>query len=249
MTLCQFRLPPKNYVRTFETFKPPTSLIHHYPDVFWKDLGAQPGTDHLRIDKNAEPSVTPSRRIPTAPREKFSKGELDRLEKIRVLAKVDEPTTWVSSVDIAIKKSGSLRICINPRPLNQAVKRETHQLPILDNLMPEMAWAKIFYDRRPYRRLLALCLTWVQSIDHLRNPIRNVQVEKTPIWSFSIKRDLLEAKQICQLLTKVSARPADRTEPIRYLTRQETEFIWTEEHEKLKHLEKSSSFCDYRHTT
>lgn len=138
MILSHFRLPAENYVRTFETFQPPTSLIHHYPDVFWKDLGAQPGTIHLGIDKNAEPSVTPSQRIPTALREKF-KGELDRLGKIRVFAKVDEPTAWVSSVVIATKKSGSLRICINPRPLNQAVKREAHQLPILDNLMPEMA--------------------------------------------------------------------------------------------------------------
>ena len=231
MILSQFLLPPKSYVRTFETFQPQKSLIHHYLDVFWKDLGAQPGTVHLSVNENAEPSVTPSRRIPTALREKF-KGELDRLGKIRVLAKVDEPTAWVSSVGIATKKSGSLRICINPPPLNQAVKREAHQLPILDNLMPEIARAKTFFYRRPYRRLLALCLTWVQSIDHLRSPIRNVQVEKTPIWSFSIKRDLLEAKQICQLLTKVSARPADHKEPIRPLTQQETEFNWTEEHEK-----------------
>ena len=123
MTLSQFRLPPKSYVRTFETFQPPTSLIHHYPDVFWKDLGAQPGTVHLRIDKNAEPSVTPSPRIPTALREKF-KGELDSLEKIRVLAKVDEPAAWVSGVVITTKKSGSLRISINPRPLNQAVEEK-----------------------------------------------------------------------------------------------------------------------------
>ena len=158
MISSQFRLPVENYVRTFETFQPPTSLIHNYPDVFWKDLGAQPGTVHLRIDKNAEPSVTPSRRIPTALRETF-KGEPDRLERIRVLAKVDERTAWVSGVVIATKKSDSLRICINPRPLNQAVRREAHQLPILDNLMPEMARAKIFFDRRPYRWLLALCLT------------------------------------------------------------------------------------------
>ena len=48
------------------------------------------------------------------------------------------------SVVIATKKSGALRICIDPRPLNQALKRETHQLPILDDLMPELARAKIF---------------------------------------------------------------------------------------------------------
>ena len=57
-------------------------------------------------------------------REKF-KAELDRLENLGVLAKVDEPTAWVSSVVIATKKSGALRICIDPIPLNQVLKRDT----------------------------------------------------------------------------------------------------------------------------
>lgn len=57
---------------------------------------------------------------------------------------MDEPTAWVSSVVIATKKSGALRICIDPHPLNQVLKRETHQLPILDDLMPDLAGVKIF---------------------------------------------------------------------------------------------------------
>lgn len=106
--------------------------------MFSKNLGTLPGTVHLQIDENAEPSITPSCRVPTALREKF-KAELDRLESLGVLAKVDEPTAWVSSVVITTKKSGALRICIDPRPLNQVLKRETHQLPILDDLMPDLA--------------------------------------------------------------------------------------------------------------
>ena len=102
-------------------------LVRRYPEVFAKGLGTLPGTVHLRVDENAEPSVTPSRRIPTALREKF-KAELDRLENLGVLAKVGEPTAWVNSVVIATKKSGALRISIDPRPLNQALKKETHQL-------------------------------------------------------------------------------------------------------------------------
>ena len=101
-----------------------------------------PSTIHLQVDKNAQ-SITPSRRVPTALRDKF-KEELDRLEGLGVVAKVDEPIEWVSSVVIATKKSGALRICIDPRPLNQALKRETYQLPVLDDLMPELARAMIF---------------------------------------------------------------------------------------------------------
>ena len=53
------------------------------------------------------------------------------------------PAAWMSSVIIPTKKSGALRMYIDPRPLNQVSKRQT-QLPILDDLMPELARAKTF---------------------------------------------------------------------------------------------------------
>ena len=118
-------------------------LIQQCQDVLSKDLGTFPGTVHLQVDENAKPSITPPRRVPTALREKC-KDELNRLENLGALAKVDEPTAWVSSVVIASKKSGALRICIDPRPLNQALKTETYQLPVLDDLMPDLAKAKVF---------------------------------------------------------------------------------------------------------
>lgn len=141
--LSLFRLLKRKSCGDIRSIATADELVRRYPEVFAKDLGTLPGTVHLRADENAEQSVTPSRRIPTTLREKF-KAELDRLENLGVLAKVDEPTAWVSSVVIARKKSGALRICIDPRPLNQALKRETQQLPILDDLMPELARAKIF---------------------------------------------------------------------------------------------------------
>ena len=129
-------LPPEKSmhenVRKIETAD---ELIRRHTEVFDKDLGTLPGTIHLQVEEDAKPSITPSQRVPTALREKF-KVELDRLEGQGVLAKVDEPTPWVSSVVLATKKSGALRICIDPRPLNQALKRETFQLPVLDDLLP-----------------------------------------------------------------------------------------------------------------
>ena len=83
-------------------------LITHHADVFSKELGTLPATVHLQVDENAEPTITPARRVPTALKEKY-KEELDRLEKLGVLATVYEPTPCVSSVVIATKKSGALR--------------------------------------------------------------------------------------------------------------------------------------------
>ncbi len=51
---------------------------------------------------------------------------------------------WVSSMVIATKKSGDLRLCIDPRPLNKALRRETLQMPVLDELLPELTQAKVF---------------------------------------------------------------------------------------------------------
>ena len=45
---------------------------------------------------------------------------------------------------IATKKDGSLRICIDPRHLNRSLKREHYQLPVLDDILPHLAKAKVF---------------------------------------------------------------------------------------------------------
>ena len=68
-----------------------------------------------QIDENAEPSITPSRRVPTALGEKF-KAELDRLESLEVLTKVDEPTAWVSSQEVWRSKDMHRSAPVKPSP-------------------------------------------------------------------------------------------------------------------------------------
>ena len=66
------------------------------------------------------------------------------MEKIGVIKKVDTPTDWVSSLVIVKKPNGKLRICIDPKPLNQALKRSHYPLPVVDDILPELAKAKVF---------------------------------------------------------------------------------------------------------
>ena len=42
------------------------------------------------------------------------------------------------------KQNGKLRICINPKPLNKALKRSNYLLPTLEDLLPELTEAKDF---------------------------------------------------------------------------------------------------------
>jgi hypothetical protein len=118
-------------------------LIQAFPVVFERPVGTFPGTVHLEVEPEAHPVIVPSRRIPTTLEEPF-KNELDKLVKDKIIAPVEQPTPWVSSVVVTTKKSGALRVCIDPRPLNKALKRETYQMPVLDELLPGLAQAKVF---------------------------------------------------------------------------------------------------------
>ena len=101
------------------------------------------GEATLRIDENAQPKVLPCRKIPLAIQDTVKK-ELDRLVEKDVLVPVTEPTEWVSQMAVVHKPNGKLRICIDPQPLNAALKREHYRLPVLDDVLPKLKNAKIF---------------------------------------------------------------------------------------------------------
>ena len=120
-----------------------TDIFDGFPDIFNGDVGTFPGSVRLTLKPDAEPILRPPKRLPIELKEPV-KLELDRLVDIGVLAPVDEPTDWVNQMAIATKKDGSLRICIDPRSLNLALKREHYQLPVLDDILPHLAKAKVF---------------------------------------------------------------------------------------------------------
>lgn len=118
-------------------------IIEEYSDVFEGDLGTLEGLQHLDVDPPVPPNIAPSRRVPFAIKPKF-KVELDRLTDIGVLIPVDEPTDWVSNLVVATKESGDLRLCLDPQQLNRALKRERYPLPVIDDVLPSLAQAKVF---------------------------------------------------------------------------------------------------------
>ena len=87
------------------------------------------------VEQGATPVVAPPHRVPTSVKKKL-KIELDRLQQLEVIAPINEPTPWVSSLAVAVKKSGALRICTDPRPLTNTLKRERYQLPVLYDILP-----------------------------------------------------------------------------------------------------------------
>ena len=72
------------------------------------------------------------------------KKEIDRLVAQEILKPVDAPTDWVSSMVVVMKRNGKIRLCIDPKPLNQALKQNHYPLPVIDDLLPELLKAKVF---------------------------------------------------------------------------------------------------------
>lgn len=123
--------------------EPHMNMMDEYTDVF-KGLGLFPGECSLHLKPNATPVVCPPRRIPFALRRQL-KDELDEMEKMDVIQKVTEPTDWVNALVVAEKpKTGKLRVCLDPRPLNDAIQRPYYPLPTLDDVTPRLAGAQYF---------------------------------------------------------------------------------------------------------
>ena len=85
----------------------------------------------------------PSRKIPASLQEKI-KEELGNMEKIGVIRKINETTEWVNSMVVVEKPSGGLRILLDPRELNKAIKREYYQLPTFEEIAYRLIGAKLF---------------------------------------------------------------------------------------------------------
>ena len=101
------------------------------------------GTLHLEVDKSVPPSIMPPRRVPLTLKERL-KQELTRLERVNVIKREEEPTDWVSSLVVTEKPNGKLRVCIDPQRLNTALKRSHYPLPVIEDILPELADVKVF---------------------------------------------------------------------------------------------------------
>ena len=99
----------------------------------------------LHIYKDDTPVVQPHRWVPFHPRKKLE-AELDALEAADIIEKVEGPTPWVSPINVAPKAKNpeKIRLCVDMRLRNMAIKRERHVTPTLDDIVSELNGSTIF---------------------------------------------------------------------------------------------------------
>ena len=113
-----------------------------YPECF-EGIGRFPGKFHITLKEGAQPVVQPARKYPIQLKDNI-KEELDRMEILQVITKVTEPTDWVSSLAFSRKENGRLRICLDPKDLNRAMKRTYHKTPTLEEITHKFSGAQVF---------------------------------------------------------------------------------------------------------
>ena len=65
------------------------------------------------------------------------------MEEAGVVVRLTDPTDWVNSM-VTVMKPNKIRICIDPRDLNKAIKREHYPMKTIKEVIAEMPQAQAF---------------------------------------------------------------------------------------------------------
>ena len=98
---------------------------------------------HIELDKNAKPVVHPVRKISLALIPKLDK-ELDTMLADGIVMPVEELTDWVNSLVVREKPNGSLRVCLDPKDLNKAIRREHYPVATVDSVTTKLHGSTLF---------------------------------------------------------------------------------------------------------
>lgn len=118
-------------------------IVNQFPDVF-RGLGKLKDNYVIDLKEDATPyALTTPRRVPIPLLPKV-KEELQRMEKLGVITRIEEPTDWCSGMVVVPKQNGKVRICVDLTKLNESVRRERHILPSVEQTLAQIGGAKHF---------------------------------------------------------------------------------------------------------
>lgn len=132
----------KNSVNTIKTEDNKKLWIDKYCKLF-QGVGCFERPLELHIQPGAGPVVRPPRRVPNALLTRLC-DKLKSLEDRQIISKVEHPKSFVSNLVVIEKKDGSLRICLDPKDLNNVLIREYHLIPTLEEIIPKITNKKYF---------------------------------------------------------------------------------------------------------
>ena len=98
----------------------------------------------LHIDESVKPVAQQVRRIPFGLREKVD-AKLDELLELDIIEEVPEgPSGWISPLVVVPKSGGDVRVCVDMRRANEAIVRERHPIPTVEELLHDLNGSTVF---------------------------------------------------------------------------------------------------------
>lgn len=97
----------------------------------------------LDIDTSVKPVIQRHRTIPLA----MVRGVDEKLQKLckaGIIEPIDGFTPWLSPIVPVLKSDGDIRLCVDMRMANRAIKKEEFPLPNIDTLLSTMGKATVF---------------------------------------------------------------------------------------------------------
>ena len=116
-------------------------MLKEYADIFI-GIGTFPGmADHIELKDNYKPVQHAPCTVPVGMQDAYN-AELQRLLHEGVIVEVHNYTEWVNSIVPVQKPNGEIRLCLDPRDLNKAIKCNPWYMRTLDDILPKISNAK-----------------------------------------------------------------------------------------------------------
>ena len=96
------------------------------------------------LKDDAKPYVLFTPRNVAIPLRAIVLDELNRMESLGAISKVNEPTSWCAGLVVVPRKSGDVHLCVDLKVLNESVMRETHSIPKVEDSLAQLSGAALF---------------------------------------------------------------------------------------------------------
>ena len=112
------------------------------------------------MKKDAKPIQHAPHAVPEKKKPAY-RAELDRLLEIGVITKVQGHTPWINSIVPAVKTNGEIRLCLDPKDLNNAMERNHYYNKTVLEIQAELGAA----DAKVFTLLDAKCGFWMAQLN------------------------------------------------------------------------------------
>ena len=114
-----------------------------FPKVF-TGVGALKGYQvKFHVDKDVRPVAQPARQVPFHLRAKFDR-EIKNMEAEGIIEEHEGPAPWISNVVLAPKDDGQVRVTLDMKRTNKAIKATNIPIPRIEDIKSTLAGSKSF---------------------------------------------------------------------------------------------------------